>query len=501
MSKFEDGYEFFYKNTPYIRGSIDGAIYVGSVEKEINQLNNNINSFIGKQSHVKQLKGNVFEFWHSGTYNIDSVVHGATGKTSVDGSNDLGSVDISSNFGEVFGLKDYQTPIESAKQQTKTHYEKYREYVSKNKSDISFEDYLEGRNLSGTDPNLPMYYGQMRVIPKDQLEEAIKWLKRQIENEKTIRPEQVNRYEDTLKNLTDKLKSPDGVESISLSKADSEIIAGLAKEGAFDASNFGLTTEKLIQYNYVLNQALKAGTSAAMITTVLKVAPEIYKAIELLIFNGEIDEKQFQKIGFAALNGAAEGFIRGTVAASITTAFKAGLWGACLKSVDPILIGASTAIVMNTLRNSFDVATGKMTRVELADACARDLFLTACSLTLGGVTQGMIQIPVLGFALGSFVGSVVGSFAYNKGYTAYMSFCVDSGFTFFGLVDQDYTLPTEVLTEMGIDVFEYDKFEPRRINIEGFEPQQINIEKFKPQTIAIKTLRRGVIEVNRIGYV
>lgn len=43
--------------------------------------------------------------------------------------------------------------------------------------------------------------------------------------------------------------------------------------------------------------------------------------------NGKLDENQFKKIGFAALSGGAEGFIRGSVSAAITTACKAGVWG------------------------------------------------------------------------------------------------------------------------------------------------------------------------------
>ena len=37
--------------------------------------------------------------------------------------------------------------------------------------------------------------------------------------------------------------------------------------------------------------------------------------------------------------------------------------------------------------------------------------------------------------IGSFVGSIIGSFTYNVGHKAIVSFCVDSGFTMFGLVE------------------------------------------------------------------
>ena len=56
-----------------------------------------------------------------------------------------------------------------------------------------------------------------------------------------------------------------------------------------------LTTEELIKYDYIVQQAFKAGLTAATISVVLKVAPEIIKAIDYLIKNGEINAVQFKK--------------------------------------------------------------------------------------------------------------------------------------------------------------------------------------------------------------
>lgn len=53
-----------------------------------------------------------------------------------------------------------------------------------------------------------------------------------------------------------------------------------------------------------MKQALKAGLNAATISIVLRTAPEIINAIKYLIENGEVDEEQFKKIGFAALKVA-----------------------------------------------------------------------------------------------------------------------------------------------------------------------------------------------------
>ena len=128
------------------------------------------------------------------------------------------------------------------------------------------------------------------------------------------------------------------------------------------------------------------------------------------------------------------------------------------------------------------------------------MLVSACSLIGGGISQTFVQIPVLGYLVGSFVGSVVGSFVYSMGYNAVISFCVNTGFTLFGLVDQNYRLPDEIIESIGIEVFRYEKlayekFEPEKIPVEEFRPQRIELE-----SLSIKILRRGVIGVRRIGY-
>ena len=284
-------------------------------------------------------------------------------------------------------------------------------------------------------------------------------------------------------------------------KEEAEALASLAKEGNVSAEELGLITEKLVNYEYILQQAFKAGVTAATISLVLKVAPEIFKAIEHLIKVGEVDVEDFKRIGFAAVSGGAEGFIRGSISAALTTCCKAGLLGATLKSVDPTIIGTITVITMNVLKNSVYVVAGKKSRYELTGELVRDMYISACSLIGGGISQAIIEVPILGYMIGSFIGSLIGSFTYNLGYNAVISFCVDSGFTLFGLVEQDYTLPKEVIEEIGIKTFDYETFETK-----SFEPKTFTVKSFNEKTFNVKSLdivylRRGVIGVSRIGYV
>jgi hypothetical protein len=147
------------------------------------------------------------------------------------------------------------------------------------------------------------------------------------------------------------------------------------------------------------------------------------------------------------------------------------------------------------------VATGEMTQRDLVNELLKEMLVASCSLIGGGITQAFIGIPVLGFMLGSFIGSVVGSFVYSHGYNAILSFCVDSGFTMFGLVEQSYVLPTEIIKEIGIDVFEYEKFDYDRFEYKKFEHEKFAYKKFNFSQFDITFLRRGVIGISKIGYI
>ena len=507
MSSFKDGFNYFEKTAPTYSGSISGFNYIESIESQIDKLNTDINSFHGYNTPIEQLKGDIFEFWHSGTHNIDAALKGVKARTFVDRSHNFASPDITSNYGESYGLKNYSTGVVSAKAQAISYFEKYNKYkgdaMRENKPYQTFEEFLESRGISQSDVCLhdPIYQGQIRIIPKDEMEEAIGFLERKINEESIKRPELVNRYQETLDMLRDRIRSDEGSESILISSAENRTIARAAKEGEFDASDYGLTVTELMKYKYIIQQSYNAGITAATISVILRVAPEIYKVIEHLVANGTVDEEQFKKVGIAAIQGGAEGFIRGSMAAALTITFKAGLFGDALKSVDPIMIGAATVLLMNAFKNSYKVAKGDLTKSEFVEACIRDTIIISCSMILGGFTQGIIEIPIVGFMLGSFVGSVVGAFAYDTGYKALLSFCVDSGFTFFGLVEQDYSLPPDILKTIGIEVFGYEKYSYDKVEPIRFESIPFTYDKYELPTINITFVRRGVIGVNRIGYV
>lgn len=504
MTSFDEGYDFFAEHTSGFSGAYSGSEYVSQVNAAIEKTRTDLNDFSGFRTDPSKLKGDIAEFWHAGSFNADAAANNSEICLTIDRSHEFASADLTSSDATPFGLKFYRTGVESAKQQAKSVFERFREYKAGGGTD-SLDKFLADRGyLDASVLNDPVYKGQVRVIPKDQYQDAVAWLQKKIEKEAVSRPEQVARYKETLALLSDRAKSADGTQSIPLSEADARRLAALAKEGAVsteDLKKLGLSTEDLITCERIFNQALQAGVDAAMLSIILKTAPEIYKAIQYLVETGKIDGEQLKKVGLAALSGGAEGFVRGSLAAAITTACQSGLWGEALKSIEPPVIGCVTVIALNTMKNACRVARGEMEGYEMANALAKELFLSSCAMIAGGIAQMLVVIPALGFMLGSFVGSVVGAFTYGKVYSVTLSFCADTGFTLFGLVKQDYRLPDEVFTSIGIEPFKAENFELDEFVADEFTIDEFDIEEFRTETFEITPLRRGVIGVSKIGYI
>lgn len=172
-----------------------------------------------------------------------------------------------------------------------------------------------------------------------------------------------------------------------------------------------------------------------------------------------------------------------------------------MKGISPSIVGMATVLAMDTMKNAYKVAAGQMSRTELASELVRELIVSSASLAGGAMVQAFIEIPVVGFMIGSFVGSVIGSFVYNCGYSTALSFCVDTGFTMFGLVKQNYTLPKDIMEAIGLEVFQYEQFTPQQFEPRTFSPTKFNPKGIATDMLGIHILRRGVIGVSEVGYI
>ena len=306
--------------------------------------------------------------------------------------------------------------------------------------------------------------------------------------------------------MVGKVSDGEGVEGLGLSIIKSKEITHDGKKGEFDPEKHGISKEAYladVRIDY-LNQAVKAGLTAATITAIIQLVPELYKAIDYLIKHGEIDVSQLKKAGGKVISTSGEAFLRGSVAYGVQAAIQNGLLGEALKSVTPSVVGVAVSLVLGTIKNSILVAVGKMTSAEMSMQFVDTLVISSgylVSMKIGGVIAQALfpQLPGISYAIGSLLGC---SFAvvYNIGKNKLISFCVDTEFTCFGLVEQDYKLPDEVLKELGIDTIKVGRIQVNTTQIKRAE-SNANVCRTAYETVNMTVLRRGVIGVNKIGYV
>lgn len=492
MGKFSEGFNYYLKNIQSnVLGSEQGSEYIQTIEEEIKKLQQDINSFKDFQTDTTILKGDVFEFFSADTFNINAAVRGSDNRAYVLRSNAFGSPDILTGDGIKFSLKAYKNAVASVKAQAVTIWERFKEYQAKGGTD-DFITYLEDRGYTDDQiANDVVYSQQQRLIPQDQIEIAIEWLKRKIAKELKSRPDQVNRYIDTLKSLTGKVFDKYGNESDPITNDELIDITQKAKKGEFSSEKQGYTVENLVTNEYILKQAMYAGLNAVVYSVLLKLVPEIINMIK----TGQIDLESLKDKGKQIVSESPEDFLRGGVAAAITIMCKTGRFGETVKNCEPATIAFATIIAFNVLKDAVAVGEGTMTRTELVDNLCRNIFI------MGLARAVPAMIPAIGTIFGSLVGTVIAIVAYNHMKDKAISFCAESGFTLFGMVDQNYELPREVLENLNLSTLDINLFEPNEFAHKEFQPNTFKVSSFQPKTIGFSFYKRGKIGYFKVGYV
>ena len=503
QKKFSEGFIFFQNNLPLQIASKYGisksSNYISEINKAIDEAQEGMLASVHPNEEIPVASGHISEEFHLGTYNINAKLNEST-NYAIHPEETFASPDIILSSGEKFGLKYLKTPKKTALAQAESYCERHKA----DKSNLPFEEWAKekGINTDEINKHASIYEGQLRIVPKDQINEIIKILRKEIIKKENMGYDTTG-LKETLSNITVRIHSSDGIESLPLSKEDAMQLAELAQNGNLDIRNFeinginGIKTETLVNNEYILKQGLNAGITAAVISMVLRLAPEIYKAIDKIIKDGEITLNDIEDIGSNSVKSAGLGFINGAVSASITTACLAGTFGSAWKSINPSVIGTLTVILTNTISYTIKLANHKIDKDEFSKIVSKDIFLSICSIGLGSLTQGLIPF---GFLIGSFIGSLAGNFIYEKTYSSFMSLCCETGFTCFGLVEQDYKIPKEILDSMNIESFDFDTFDFDSFKFDTFEFDSFEFETFNYNTIGLKVMRRDVIGVFKIGY-
>ena len=444
------------------------------VNEAIEGFKTSMNNHPYKNLPTEQLKGYIAEGWHQHTFNINALEHGSNHRAWTLDSNKFGSVDIKTNFGKNYSLK----------------------YSNTAKSSENMQAVLE----IGT--GKAKYRSQERLIPAEQVSEAKKLARRNALKNSTTRPEVATAHQEVESKLVGTISDDNGISSRKLSVKESKQIAEEVKNNKFDPEKHGYKKRVLakpVKIKY-FRGAMKAGVSAACISAAMQIVPELYKVIVHLIKKGQLSIEHLKRSGKNILSASGEAFLKGATAYGLEAAIKQGVFGQVIKNMNPSVIGAMVLIISETVKDSLLLAAGKLSPREMGIKFVDNTINTSIMLATGSYVQALLpNLPVLGYLIGTLLGSAI-AVVFNIGKNKLISFCVDSGFTAFGLVEQNYQIPEEVLKEMGIDVIPIPRIEVPTVEVERI-PVGSDVRRIDYDTIKFTVLKRGLIGVNRVGYV
>lgn len=512
---FERGYQYVLDNVGGAIGAEVSQAWIESIGKNVEMMTQDmLTTAQQKNLDIDRLQGFMAEIWHTHTFNINAKVHHSSSVATQPDVNTFGSADIIVGKRE-FSLKSYNTPKGSYQAQAETPWERYCKIKSqaehKGKSYQSFDEFLKERGLENNKAaKMSMYLGQGKVISTDMLENAKELLRRKIlslENENTSNLEtkiQLARYTEVYDTLMDVVSDGKGHESVRLSHSDAIKLAKAAKEGKIDKellSECGLDVNKLVTAQDIACESLKAGLSAATISLIISIAPTIVNGISMLISNGEIDAKSLKQNGVDALTMSVRSFLSGSITAALNVCCQTGKLGENLVGVDPMIISSLVVATIGIINSAIRLASGKINKSEMVREIMQMYVTTAFSYAGGVLLTTICEGLPFAHMLGSLLGGIVGGFIYSATDKILMSYCIESGCTFFGLVDQNYTLPQSLLDELGIEQFDFEKMEIEEFEYETFSINRFSFDTFEYEKFGIEVLRRDLIGIYKVGYV
>lgn len=509
MDGFERGYEFAARNTGALYAGADALAWIDGVEGAIEELYSAMNSYDYYKSSVRaqeSLKGFLAEVYAAGTANVDAAVKRLPLEGSRLDSRELGSADISCGDRE-YQLKFLVDPKCAARKLATTLRDSYKARPKRYEG-LSFDGWAKEKGFSGKTPD-DLLYGDMRgLIPSDKLEAAREYAQQRIDRAARRNLEsEVERWTKVRDNLTDRVRASNGVTGRGATNEE-------MRQKAIDVSNGkelnpaddGFTVGELISVEAILKQSFKAGATAAAMGAALKVAPEIYRAIDYLISEGELDQEHLRAIGSAARDGAGNGFITGSATAAITAAAGKGMFGQTLRSMamsarGSNAIAALVVLAVETCRDSYLVASGQMQPAAMASSLGQSVFSTVCMLVGGTVATVIAPQAAIPALIGSLAGGAAGSFAFKPISSCVMRVCAESGFTFFGLVDQDYQVPDRLLRKLGIKGPSVKTAAIAPASVESRSDLSVPVLRgAELHTVDVAFAERGLIGLNKIGY-
>lgn len=534
---FESGFNWYLKENDIVFSSDSAAKLCSDVRKNIQETLSILNTDIkGSRKRIGNLQGDMAEYYFARIFNLKAKASGSPYRAEVLRSTELGSVDVLIYKTDATGnaipgtatpysLKYYKSGKGAAAQQARTFGSEYKSVLSRKiKRDPSitaenytFDDFLKERNLEnkGISEETLLYGGQTRLIPKAKMTSAKKYLETLIKKE--MDPERRQNLQAVLDLITDVINSPDGkVGEIKLTRSMSEKITKAARKGKLDLDKLGLGIDDILTNRIIWEKSFHIGLFSGCLTLAIDLAPQLIDIIHCLFSKGIVDADSLDLTG--DLNDAGLSFIVGTLTSALTFHVSRET---LLKSVTPEMISFVVMMcytsIVTTIKGYKDNLSGR----EIANQLVQNAYVltwTYVGASLAGPkiavgigkiigqtigTIGNSVLPVVSTMLGTLIGAIIGGLSYKWLNTMCISLCIEKGYTFFGLVKQDYTIPEPLYKFLISD----------RINLKPEDiSDTISLESTKLEPISEQPigfgerilkliLERQVVEINKIAYV
>lgn len=469
MNKFKSDFKRVADSMSVTHAAYVSEKYISRVCEEIDRCVQEIERIGNTSKPIHFIKGDVVEPWHAGTARIADVTRNGGDACSVTVPRDASPVDIrvevsASDFIEA-QVKYYQTAASTAKS-------------------ISRPDYLD----------------LMKIVPHDQLEQVKEEAYRLFLKNQDSRPDIAKSYFDTYERATDCLEYGD-IRSRPITEADALKLAEFVRDNRDFSNEFGLKAESFIGLSNILNESVCAATNAAIISAVVRVAPYIFDILRDQLANRKVSKDRLSEVLKVALQGGGSGALRAGLSAAITLMCKSGHLGKDFLHASPTVIAGATVVAINSIERAFDLYNSRITPEEFAECALKDIFVVSGSLIGASIGQSILPVPYIGALFGNFVGSIIASAVYGGTKEFCIGIAVTSGFSFFNIVEQNYSVDRAILEHWGIDLINLQEVELTSVALETVALETVAIEVVEFKMIDIKPLKRGLIKINVVGYI
>lgn len=360
----------------------NGKGYIDRIIRQISAMEEAINGH--RYRNAPQFHGYVAEEFGAGTFNINAAAANSRCRAVVLGSNDFGSVDVRvydrHNIVDDYSFKAYITAEKSAKAQA--------EY--------------------STVMGLPKYHGQRRWVPMDQFQSAIAHAHRESLRNIEIRPSVSAAYAETEKELTDVVRHKN-VRSVPVTRDQLVEMARKGRAEEFCSKEFGICWQDTVTTEYLLKECALAGCSAATLSTIYSLAPDVFSLAVRLIRKEKILPAEIKNLGIKGVSSYVKSFIQGAVACWIKLLCEKGTFGTAFIGADPTVIGSLVSISMRTVVNTVLLVSGKLSPDAFKAAIIDSVVITGgyiAGAKIGKAIDSAIgwKIPVGQLVLGPAVG-------------------------------------------------------------------------------------------------